>query len=237
MKYSNVIKANFISRPNRFIANVLIDDKIKTVHVKNTGRCHELLLPDATVYLAKGKNPKRRTEYDLIAVEKATDRGMLLINMDSQIPNFVCGELLASGRIFSKDAVIRREYAYKSSRFDFYIEDGNRRIFLEVKGCTLENNGVASFPDAPTERGLKHVRELISAISEGYEAYIVFIIQMKGVYEFCPNDITHREFGDALREAEKNGVKILAYDCTVTPDTIAFDKEIPVKLDTGRDIL
>ena len=237
MKYKNVVKAEFISRPNRFIANVNLNGDIKTVHVKNTGRCRELLLPGSVVYLAKGENPARKTEYDLIAVEKAKKNGVLLINMDSQIPNCVCEELLRSGVIFSSDAIIKREYTHKSSRFDFYIEEGERRILLEVKGCTLENNGIASFPDAPTERGVKHVRELISSISEGYEAYIVFIIQMNGVYEFRPNDITHVGFGDALRDAERHGVKILAYDCRVTPDTIIFDKEIPINLDTGAEIL
>ena len=167
MKYKNVVKAEFISRPNRFIANVNLNGDIKTVHVKNTGRCRELLLPGSVVYLAKGENPARKTEYDLIAVEKAKENGVLLINMDSQIPNCVCEELLRSGVIFSSDAIIKREYTHKSSRFDFYIEEGERRILLEVKGCTLENNGIASFPDAPTERGVKHVRELISAINEG----------------------------------------------------------------------
>ena len=188
MKYSNVVKAEFISRPNRFIANVRLGGEEKVVHVKNTGRCRELLLPGATIYLSKGENPARRTEYDLIAVEKKTKNGAILINMDSQIPNYVCEELIRSGNLFSEKAIIRREHAHKSSRFDFYIEDGERKILLEVKGCTLENNGVASFPDAPTERGAKHVRELISSIDEGYEAYVVFIIQMKGVYEFQPND-------------------------------------------------
>ena len=237
MTYSKVVKAEFISRPNRFIANVKLNGKEKTVHVKNTGRCRELLLPGSTVYLAKGESPTRKTEYDLIAVEKVTENGAILINMDSQIPNQVCEELLRSGTIFSRNAKIRREYTHKSSRFDFYIEDGDRKVLLEVKGCTLESEGVASFPDAPTERGVKHVRELISAIAEGYEAYIVFIIQMKGVYELRPNDITHKEFGDALREAEKSGVKILAFDCIVTPDTITFDKDISINLNTGVEIL
>ena len=232
MKYNKIVEGVFISRPNRFIAYVDVNGKTETVHVKNTGRCRELLTDKARVYLSVSDNPQRKTGYDLIAVKK----GNLLINMDSQIPNDVCEEMLKKHTIFSENAIIKREYIYKSSRFDFYIEDGERRIFLEVKGCTLENNGIASFPDAPTERGVKHINELISAIKDGYEAYIVFIIQMKGVTQFRPNDITHKAFGDALRLAHKKGVKILAYDCKVTPDFIKADREVKVILDTWEGI-
>ena len=232
MKYNKIVEGVFISRPNRFIAYVDVNGKTETVHVKNTGRCRELLTDKARVYLSVSDNPERKTGYDLIAVKK----GDLLINMDSQIPNDVCEEMLKKHTIFSENAIIKREYTYKSSRFDFYIEDGERRIFLEVKGCTLENNGIASFPDAPTERGVKHINELISAIKDGYEAYIVFIIQMKGVTQFRPNDITHKAFGDALRLAHKKGVKILAYDCKVTPDSIEADREVKVILDTWEGI-
>ena len=150
--------------------------------------------------------------------------------MDSQIPNAVTEEWLKKGNIFSKNALIRREVTHNKSRFDFYIEEEKRKIFLEVKGCTLETDGIARFPDAPTQRGVKHINELIDCISEGYEAYILFVIQMKGINHFEPNDTTHKAFGDALRQAEKSGVKILAYDCIVTPNSIDIDKEIKVKL-------
>jgi sugar fermentation stimulation protein A len=232
MKYKKVVEGRFISRPNRFIAYVEIDGKAETVHVKNTGRCKELLTDNANVYLSVSDNPQRKTKYDLIAVKK----GELLINMDSKIPNDVCERWLKKGFLFSRNAIIKREYTYKKSRFDFYIEDGERKIFLEVKCCTLENNGIASFPDAPTERGIKHIKELISALDDGYEAYIFFVIQMKGVTEFRPNDTTHKAFGDALREAKSKGVKILAYDSVVTPDSIEIDREICVNLDTCEDI-
>ena len=233
MKYKRVTEGRFISRPNRFIAYVEIEGVTETVHVKNTGRCRELLVEGCKVYLSVSDNPLRKTKYDLIAVVKERENlPPLLINMDSQIPNDVCGEWLKKGLLFSKDAKIKREYTYKSSRFDFYVEDGERKIFLEVKGCTLENEGVASFPDAPTERGVKHIKELISALEDGYEAYVFFVVQMQGMSVMQPNDITHKSFGDALREAHKSGVKILAYECAVFPDEIVIDKEIRVNLDT-----
>ena len=238
MKYKRIEVGRFVSRPNRFIAYVEIGGEVETVHVKNTGRCKELLISGVKVYLSVSDNPLRRTKYDLIAVEKERNGKVpLLINMDSQIPNYVCEEWLKKGLLFSKDVKIKREYTYKSSRFDFYIEDGERKIFLEVKGCTLEENGIASFPDAPTERGVKHIRELISAMDDGYEAYIFFVIQMKEINEIRPNDVMHREFGDALRDAYKRGVRIVAYDCCVTPDEITIDKEISVNLNTGEGIL
>lgn len=232
MKYKTIVSGKFVERPNRFIAQVEIGGKNETVHVKNTGRCKELLLKGATVYLSVSDNPLRKTKYDLIAVEKPRiGKETLLINMDSQIPNFCAEEWLKKGKLFSKNAIIKREVTYKKSRFDFYIEDGNRKIFLEVKGCTLENGGVARFPDAPTERGVKHINELVSCLADGYEAYILFVIQMKEISIFKPNDITHKAFGDALRKADKKGVKIIAMDCAVTPDSIEIDKEIKVELE------
>lgn len=231
MKYTEIKKGSFLSRPNRFIAKVLIDGNEETVHVKNTGRCKELLTPGATVYLYVSDNKNRKTKYDLIAVEKIREGTVpLLVNMDSQVPNTVAHEWLRICGLFSENAVIRREVTYGKSRFDFYIEDGGRRAFLEVKGVTLENDGVASFPDAPTERGVKHINELISALGDGYEGYVLFVIQMKEVSLFKPNDTTHKAFGDALRNAQKAGVKILAVDCIVTPDSIKCDKPVDIKL-------
>ncbi len=231
MKYKNIEKGRFIERPNRFIAKVEINGQIETVHVKNTGRCRELLREGCTVYLEKSDNPERKTKYDLIAVEKQRDgKPPLLINMDSQIPNAAAEEWLGKGGLFSENAVIRREVKYGASRFDFYIEDGDRKAFLEVKGVTLEKDGVAMFPDAPTERGIKHINELISCISDGYEAYILFVIQMKEVSLFTPNYETHAAFGKALCEAEKAGVKIMAVDSVVTEESIEIDSEVNVKL-------
>lgn len=230
MKYKNVIEAKFISRPNRFIAYCEVDGKKETVHVKNTGRCRELLVPDSTVYLAVSDNPERKTKYDLIAVEKETARGNIMINMDSQAPNSAAYEWMSSGGYFGEGVTVRREVTYGKSRFDLYIEQGERRAFVEVKGVTLENDGVASFPDAPTERGVKHVNELVSAFEDGYEAYILFVIQMKGVHTFKPNDETHKAFGDALRRAAESGVKILAYDCAVSPNEMVVDAPVEVKL-------
>lgn len=228
MKYEQVVAGRFVSRPNRFIAHVEINGQGEVVHVKNTGRCKELLVEGATVYLSVSNNPSRKTKYDLIAVEKHLANGKTaLINMDSQAVNDVAHEYLQ--RIM-KGATIKREVTYKSSRFDFYIEAEGRRIFCEAKGVTLEKNGVVSFPDAPTERGVKHLKELMDAVEEGYEALVLFIIQMKGVDCFTPNDITHKAFGDALRQANKNGVKILAVDCLVTPDTIVADNLVEVRL-------
>ncbi len=227
MKYENIVKGEFLSRPNRFIAEVLIDGKKETVHVKNTGRCRELLVDGAEVFLFRSSNPSRKTKYDLVAVRK----GKKLINMDSQIPNDVVEEWLIKGNLFSEKAVIKREVTYKKSRFDFYIEDGDRKIFLEVKGVTLENEGVAMFPDAPTERGVKHINELISLRKEGYEAFVLFVIQMEDVNLFKPNDVTHKAFGDALRKAEKSGVEILAMNCKVTENSIEISDNINLCID------
>lgn len=226
MKYTNIIKAKFINRPNRFISYVNIEGKTESAHVKNTGRCKELLIPDTNVYLEIAENPDRKTKYDLITVEKNNT----LVNIDSQAPNKVIEEWLKKGKIFSKKAVIKREFTYKKSRFDFYVEDGNRKAFIEVKGVTLERDGIAYFPDAPTERGVKHIHELQSSLKEGFEAYIIFVIQMKNIKELRPNDVTHQAFGDALREASKAGVKILALDCIIKPDSITADQQIAVVL-------
>lgn len=232
MRYRKVIPGRFISRPDRFTAIVLVGGSEEKVHVKNTGRCRELLLPDAAVYLAEADNPDRKTRYDLIAVEKVLDDGSkILINMDSQAPNKAAGEWLRSGGLFGEGASVRSEVRYRDSRFDFYIEQGERRIFLEVKGVTLEREGVAMFPDAPTERGLKHVRELAECINEGYEAYVLFVIQMKGMHLFRPNNATHPQFGEALAEAQRRGVNIAAYDCIVEPDSMTIDSSVDVLLD------
>ncbi len=232
MKYKQITEGIFLNRPNRFIAHAEIDGKVETVHVKNTGRCWELLLPGSRVYLSVSDNPNRKTKFDLIAVEKRRDGASpLLINMDSQIPNAAAEEWLRKGLLFSSDAVIQREVTYGSSRFDFFMTDGNRKIFLEVKGVTLEENGIAMFPDAPTQRGVKHVRELMQCIQAGYEACILFVIQMKGMIAFCPNDKMHPAFGEVLREAEGAGVKLLAMDCIVTPDSMKLDAPVPVRLD------
>lgn len=228
MKYKNIVKGKFISRPNRFIARVEIDGKIETVHVKNTGRCRELLLPDAVVYLSVADSPNRKTKYDLIATEKVTDSCKVrLVNMDSQVVNDVAFEYLQSKM---PNTYIKREATYKNSRFDFYYENGVMRGFCEAKGVTLENNGIVSFPDAPTERGIKHLNELIEAKREGYEAFVLFIIQMADVEYFTPNDITHKAFGDALRNARENGVGVVAVDCLVTPDEITAKDMVEVRL-------
>ncbi len=234
MRYHHIRKAEFIDRPNRFIANVLLDGSVQTVHVKNTGRCRELLVKGCTVYLEGSDNPMRRTKYDLVAVEKENEGSPdMLVNMDSQIPNEVTEEWLRKGTLFSRNADIRREYTYGASRFDFRIEDRGNITFLEVKGVTLEYDGTAYFPDAPTERGLKHINELIKARKAGYGAYILFVIQMKGIREFRPNDVTHKAFGDALRAAQAEGVNLLAYDCIVTPESISIDK--PISINTEQD--
>lgn len=216
----------FLERPNRFIAKVLIDNTEETVHVKNTGRCKELLIEGAKVYLSVSDNDKRKTKYDLIAVEKITENGVILVNMDSQIPNDVVGEWLPDSKLFSRTAIFKREVKFGNSRFDFYVEDGERKVFIEVKGVTLENNGVASFPDAPTQRGVKHIKELISCLEKGFEAYIIFVVQMKGVKCFEPNEGNHKEFADVLNCAKKQGVNVLVYDCIVTPDSIKIDSRI-----------
>lgn len=227
MKYDKIISGRFISRPNRFISYVDIGKERELVHVKNTGRCRELLVPGALVYLSVSDKAERKTKYDLIAVEKVTDKGDILINMDSQIVNGVAEEHLK--RVFPY-AKIKREVTFGNSRFDFYIENEGKRIFCEVKGVTLENDGIVSFPDAPTERGVKHLKELISAKEQGYGAMVLFVVQMTGAKYLTPNDQTHKEFGDILRKAYKEGVEIHAISCQITPDTIIPNEEMEVRL-------
>lgn len=231
MKYDRILKAVFLSRPNRFIAYVLLNGETAVAHVKNTGRCKELLVPGCTVYLAVSDNPERKTKYDLIAAEKIrADKAPLLINMDSQIPNDAAAEWLPVSGLFSERAVIHREFTHGDSRVDFYVEDGQRKAFIEVKGCTLENGGIALFPDAPTERGVKHLKHLIRAVQEGYECYVLIVIQMKDVSVFRPNGKTDPAFAQALREAKEAGVKIIAMDCLVQPDEMRIDSPIKTEV-------
>lgn len=225
MEYTNIQKAKFISRPNRFIANVEVDGNVYEAHVKNTGRCKELLVQGADVYLQEAKAKNRRTKYDLISVYKE-DR---LINIDSQAPNKVFEQWVTQNKMFG-DSIIKSEVVYQNSRFDFYIETEDRKIFVEVKGVTLEDEGVVSFPDAPTQRGVKHINELVKSVEEGYEAYVVFIIQMDKVKYFTPNDNTHKEFGDTLRFASSKGVNVLALDCQVTKNSISAKAYVEVRL-------
>lgn len=213
MKYEEIYKAKFIDRPNRFIAHVELNGRTETVHVKNTGRCRELLLPGSDVILSHSGNPARRTAYDLIAVYK---QGLGLVNIDSQAPNQVVREWL-KGQDFD---VVRPEYRYGDSRIDFYMEKGVKRYLMEVKGCTLERDGIGYFPDAPTERGVKHLHELAKSVSEGYLAYLTFVIQMEGVTEVLPNIETHPEFGEALQAAEDAGVQVVYLPCRVTEETL-----------------
>jgi len=226
VRYGNVCAGRFLERTNRFVARVETAEGVQVCHVKNTGRCRELLVPGARVYLEEAAAGGRKTRYDLIAVEK----GELLINMDSQAPNRVFGEFVAEGRFLPGLTAIRGEYTWGDSRFDFLLEDEAGPIFVEIKGCTLEKEGEARFPDAPTERGIKHLRGLQRAVEQGYRAAVVFVIQMKGVHSFRPNDATHAAFGDALRQAAAAGVRVLAYDCLVTEDTLEMDAPVPVVL-------
>lgn len=226
MKYKNIVSGRFVSRPNRFIAKVEIDGEIHTVHVKNTGRCKELLCENATVFLEKSNNPARKTAYDLVAVIK-NDR---LINMDSFAPNVAVGEFIREGRLFSDLDFLKAEYTFGNSRFDFYGKHGGKEFFAEVKGVTLEENGVVRFPDAPTVRGIKHLEELENAVKSGYEAYVIFVVQMSDVSYFEPNYKTHREFGEALKKAVKNGVRALCFDCQVEKDSMKLDKNVEIKL-------
>ena len=226
MRYERIEEAVFKARPNRFVAEVVTGRGEEICHVKNTGRCRELLVPGTRIWVQRNEKPGRKTPLDLIAVEK----GGRVINMDSQIPNRVAEEWIRKGHLFSRKAVIRREVRYGDSRFDLYLEAGERRMFLEVKGVTLEEDGTARFPDAPTLRGVKHVEGLTACRKDGYEAGILFIIQMKGVSCLRPNDRTHPEFGQALRGAAKAGVLVKAVDCLVSPDSIEGDEEVEVRL-------
>ena len=227
MKYKNTTVATFLSRPNRFIGIVDIEGKEHTVHIKNTGRCKELLKPNNLVILEKSQNTLRKTQYDLVSVYKSND---ILINMDSQLPNQLVYDFLPRSGLFTDGANVRREVTYGSSRFDIYVEDGERKAFIEVKGVTLEQDGKCYFPDAPTERGIKHLNELINSISDGYEAYVIFVIQFKNAKSLSPNDKTHPAFGNALREAYKRGVKLLAYDCIVEEDFVEINNKINIIL-------
>ncbi len=226
MKYRSIVKGNFISRPNRFVANVIIDGKETACHVKNTGRCRELLKEGTEIFLEKSDNPERKYRYSLITVRK----GERLVNMDSQAPNKAVGEFLKKGGLFEDVKLIKPECKYGNSRFDFYVEYADRRAFIEVKGVTLENDGIVSFPDAPTERGSKHLRELCECLKEGYEAYVFFVVQMKNVLYFTPNEEHDPVFAETLRMAEKEGVKILCYDCLVTEDEMIIKDKVKVVL-------
>lgn len=215
MLYDNTVEAVFLERPNRFIAQVNLNREIETVHVKNTGRCKELLLPQSKVILSKSDNPARKTKYDLVAVEKA---GLGLVNIDSQAPNALMKEWLTG-----KFDVIKPEYKYGKSRIDFYLEKGSRKYLVEVKGCTLEDDGVGYFPDAPTLRGVKHIYELIEAQKQGYMCALAFVIQMPKVTEVRPNGRIHPEFETAFRAAVKAGVKIWFIGCCVTENAVIPD--------------
>lgn len=230
MKYMKIISGEFVSRPNRFIAHVNIQGQLEVCHVKNTARCRELLKPGSIVYLEESDNPGRKTKYDLVAVEK----GNTLVNIDSNAPNKVVQEWLATDNCpilqGAESRFVKPECKYGNSRIDFYVEADHRKIFIEVKGVTLEENGVVRFPDAPSDRAVKHVEELAAAVEKGYEAYVMFVIQMKGVRYFTPNEDTHLQFCNALREAAVKGVQILAYDCLVTEDSLLLDEPVEVRL-------
>lgn len=231
MIYENMVKATFIKRPNRFIAHCIVNGKEEIVHVKNTGKCRELLIEGCTVYLQEHDNPNRKTKYSLISVLK----GDRLINMDSQVPNKVVYEALVNKDIIlpgldEEITYIKAEKTYKSSRFDIYIETENKKAFVEVKGVTLEENGVVLFPDAKTERGVKHINELVEASKDGYISYLLFVIQMKGVKYFTPNTKMHKEFADTLKNASLKGVNIIAYDCNVDYKSISINEKVKVVL-------
>ncbi len=226
MIYENIIVGNFISRPNRFVAQVNINGREETVHVKNTGRCKELLTDNAKVFCQHFANTNRKTAYDLISVYK----GDKLINMDSQAPNKVFKEFLEKNILFGNIEIIKPECKFENSRFDFYVKTSDKEIFIEVKGVTLEEDGVVMFPDAPTERGIKHLNELIYAQKQGYDAYVVFVVQMENVKYFTPNSKTHKAFADALKKAKDCGVNVLCYDCKVTENSLEINKPLEVKI-------
>ena len=231
MQYKNSIQATFIERPNRFIAYCEVNGERVKVHVKNTGRCKELLVPGCRVYLEYDANPKRKTQYSLISVQK----GERLINMDSQVPNKVFYEAIQQGELTLPDlkgeiVQLKPEKTYKHSRFDAYIETTQEKAFIEIKGVTLEEEGIVKFPDAPSERALKHVEELIEALEEGYQAYLIFIVQMENVLYFTPNEATQEAFAKMVQQAAEKGVHILAYDCKVTQETIKIGEKVQVYL-------
>ncbi len=226
MRYGTVIPGRFVDRPNRFVARVETAEGMRTVHVKNTGRCRELLIPGAVVYLERGENPGRKTAFDLIAVEK----GERLINMDAQAPNKIFGEWVRAGGFLPGITAVRPEFTYGESRLDFCLETAEGPCLVEVKGVTLEENGAARFPDAPTERGVRHIRELRQAAEAGWGAVLFFVVQMENIISVAPNDETHPAFGAALREAAERGVRVCAWDCAVTPESIAIRRQVPVIL-------
>lgn len=234
MNYEHIVEGRFLERPNRFVAKVNLGGNVETVHVKNTGRCRELLVKGAKVYLEKSDNRERATAYDLVAVEK----GDRVINMDSQAPNKAVEEWVRSGGLFSDVVLVKPETKFGNSRFDFYVETGTEKIFIEVKGVTLEEEGVVRFPDAPSDRAVKHVGELIAAKRQGYRVFVIFVIQMEGVKYFTPNRDTHPEFAEALCEAVEAGVEVLAYDCLVTPQTMEIHCQVQAVLspDTGKNV-
>ena len=225
MHYHNMIPGTFLARPNRFVAHIEIDGREEVVHVKNTGRCRELLPVGAEVWCQRSSNPNRKTKFDLITVRK----GSRLINMDSQAPNAAAREWLLSGGLGPIEN-LKAETVHGDSRFDFSFTKDGRQCFLEVKGVTLENNGICAFPDAPTERGAKHLRGLTEAAKAGFGAHVLFVIQMADVKYLHPNDATDPQFGSALREAAANGVQVMAVDCAVTVDSMVIGKEVPVVL-------
>ena len=226
MKYKNIVRGIFKKRLNRFVALCEIDGREVYCHVKNTGRCGEILVEDAECFLEKSDNPERRYQYSLVTVRK----GDRLVNIDSQAPNKAVGEFLSAGKLFSDITEIKPEKTFGKSRFDFYFENKDRKAFLEVKGVTLEKDGRVFFPDAPTERGTKHLNELCRCIEKGFNAYVLFIVQMKNVKSFSPNDETDPAFAKALRTAAEKGVKILCYDCFVTENEMIIKDEVPVIL-------
>lgn len=226
MQYQNIKKGQFLTRPNRFIAHILLDGKEEICHVKNTGRCRELLIPDTEVYVTACPNPARKTKYDLVCVRK----GDALINIDSMAPNAAFGEWVVNSHFFGDISILKPEYTYGNSRFDFYIEAGSRKIFVEIKGVTLESDGVVRFPDAPTERGSKHLKELIKCKNEGFDAHVFFIAQMENTSYFTPNRETDPVFAATLSEAAKSGVGVHCLSCHVTPGTMTIQSFVPVKL-------
>ena len=241
MKYKKIVKGKFINRPNRFIANVKTGEKTTTAHVKNTGRLGELLKEGADVFLEDHVENmgSRKHRYSLVGVTKPSAKEDRLVNIDSQAPNKVVKEALEDGRLLpcgvKRISYVKAEYMYGDSRLDFYVEgDGGEKLLTEVKGVTLEENGIARFPDAPTERGIRHIEELIHAVEEGYRACIVFVIQMMGVVAFSPSDAAHPQFGEALVKAASMGVEVLARDCMV--DEMGMRLDEPVKVTLGKHL-
>ncbi len=226
MTYPNIIPATFLARPNRFVAEVELGGEPLRCHVKNTGRCRELLLPGTPVWLTKSENPQRKTAYDLVTVQK----GARLVNLDSQAPNACFREWAGAGHFVPGLSLLKGEQTFGHSRFDFYWEAGERRGFVEVKGVTLERDGAVYFPDAPTQRGVRHVEELIACRETGFEAAVFFVVQLEGATHFSPNQETHPAFGAVLRLAQQAGVDIYAMDCRVRPDALEIRQRVPILL-------